>query len=73
VGEGKENFDKEFYERGAAQTLDKFQGRGDNGVLVQFATASSTQTDELWPVSQSRLPVLNGRFVSGASLEIVKP
>ncbi len=71
--EGQENFDKEFYERGASETLDKFQGRGENGVLVQFSSATPNAVDSLWPVTQSRLPVLNGRFVPTASLEIVSP
>lgn len=71
--EGQENFDKEFYERGAAQTLDKFEGRGENGVIVQFASAAANGTDSLWPVTQSRSPIFNGQFVPTASLDIVAP
>lgn len=70
---GQETFNKEFYERSAAESLDKFQGRGQNGSLVQFSTASPSSMDNLWPVSQSLLPVAGPWFVPAASLEIQSP
>jgi hypothetical protein len=67
---GQETFNKEFYERSAAESLDKFEGRGQNGSLVQFSTASQSDADNFWPVSQSFLPVVDTRFAPTASLEI---
>ena len=69
---GQETFNKEFYERSAAESLDKFQGRGQNGSLVQFSTAQGN-VDNLWPVSQSFLPIVDSRFAPTASLEIESP
>ncbi len=71
--EGQETFNKEFYERSAAESLDKFEGRGQNGSLVQFSTASQSNVDNLWPVNQSLLPPVNSRFVPTAFLEIQSP
>jgi hypothetical protein len=71
--QGQETFNKEFYERSASQSLDKFQGRGENGSLVQFSTASQTKRDNLWPVSQSLSPVIDFRFAPVAVLEIESP
>ncbi len=70
---GQETFNKEFYERSAAESLDKFQGRGQNGSLVQFSRASQGNGDNLWPVCQSLLPVTDSRFAPVASLEIKSP
>jgi hypothetical protein len=67
---GQETFNKEFYERSTAESLDKFEGRGQNGSLVQFSTASQSNADNLWPVDQSFLPVFDARFVPTAFLEI---
>jgi len=71
--EGQETFNKEFYERSAAESLDKFEGRGQNGSLVQFSTASQSNADNLWLVNQSLLPAVNARFVPTAFLEIQSP
>jgi hypothetical protein len=71
--QGQETFNKEFYERSASQSLDKFQGRGQNGSLVQFSTDSQNSIDNLWPISQSLLPVIHSRFAPVASLEIESP
>jgi hypothetical protein len=70
---GQETFNKEFYERSASESLDKFEGRGQNGSLVQFSTASQSKPDNLWPVSQSLLPVTDLWFVPAAFLEIQSP
>jgi hypothetical protein len=70
---GQETFNKEFYERSASESLDKFQGRGENGSLVQFSTVAQGNADNLWPVGQSLLPVIDSRFVPAASLEIQSP
>jgi hypothetical protein len=71
--EGQETFNKEFYERSAAESLDKFEGRGQNGSLVQFSTATQSDANNLWPVSQSLLPVTDARFAPAAALEIQSP
>ena len=71
--EGQETFNKEFYERSAAESLDKFEGRGQNGSLVQFSTAAQSDADNLWPVSQSLLPVTDARFAPTVTLEIQSP
>jgi hypothetical protein len=71
--EGQETFNKEFYERSAAESLDKFEGRGQNGSLVQFSTAAQSDADNLWPLSQSLLPVTDARFAPTVTLEIQSP
>ena len=71
--EGQETFNKEFYERSASQSLDKFQGRGESSSLVQFSTAAQSNVNNLWPVSQSLAPVIDSRFAPVAALEIESP
>lgn len=69
--EGKESFEQEFDERAAAQNLDKFLGRGENGALVQFAPMPSGAPGEgLWPVAKSLTPLADPRFAPVAELRI---
>lgn len=69
---GSESFKQEFYERGAAQEMEKFSGRGDEGGVVQFsASTTSNLPDELWPVTKSRVPLMDPHFVPVAEVEIL--
>jgi hypothetical protein len=71
VKEGKEAYDKEFYERASAQNLDKFLGRGEGGAVVQFSMDNSKGwRDSLFPVSKSLYPIADPRFVPAGILTI---
>jgi len=73
VGKGQEAFSREFYERNAAQNLDKFMGRGENGAMVQFSSESGDAwKGALWPVTKSLYPIADPRFVPVATLSIEK-
>jgi hypothetical protein len=68
---GQEGFSKEFYERAAAQDLDKFIGRGQDGATVQFSqSASGSWKEGLWPVTRSLYPIADPRFVPVAALRV---
>jgi hypothetical protein len=71
--EGHEAFDKEFYERNAFQNLDKFQGHGANGAVVQFSSVSQNNLNGFWPATQSGPPLINPGFVMAADVEVEKP
>jgi hypothetical protein len=71
--EGREAFDKEFYERNAFQNLDKFQGRGEDRAVVQFAADPGSFTEGFWPVTQSLSPVTQGRFAVVADIVVEAP
>ncbi|HVZ80753.1 MAG TPA: DUF2723 domain-containing protein [bacterium] len=69
--QGQEAFDKEFYERTAAQDLDKFMGRGEGGAVVQFSMDNSRAwKDALWPATRTRYPIADPRFVPASVLTI---
>ena len=69
--EGKEAFDREFYERSAAQNLQKFQGKGENGALIQFAPAAGSPEGGFWPVTKSESPLTDPYFAPVPTLMIV--
>jgi hypothetical protein len=69
---GTEAFNLEFYERGEAQNLQKFMGRGEKEGLVQSAPMLTQGTEEgLWRVTKSANPLKDPRFAVVAELEIV--
>jgi hypothetical protein len=69
---GKEAFDLEFYERGQAQNLQKFMGRGEQDGLVQSSAITARGTEEsLRMITRSTKPLRNPRFADVAELEIV--
>ena len=69
--EGRELFNHEFYERNSYQDLDKFQGRGENGAIVQFAASDSQSWLEgLWPLTRTLYPIADPRFVPAAQISI---
>jgi hypothetical protein len=71
IVQGKESFNKEFYERASAQDLDKFMGRGQGGAVVQFSIDSSEGwKDSLWSATKSLYPIADPRFVPMAVLTI---
>ena len=71
VEKGLESFSREFYERNAVQNLDKFMGRGENGAVVQFSAGGTEAWKAgLWPVTKSRYPIADPRFVPVAQVEI---
>jgi hypothetical protein len=71
-GEGQESFNREFYERSAAQDLDKFMGKGGNGSVIQFSTLGpDVFKGGFWPVKKSQLPPpADPRFAPVANVEI---
>ncbi|HEY5038415.1 MAG TPA: tripartite tricarboxylate transporter TctB family protein, partial [bacterium] len=71
-GEGQESFNREFYERSAAQDLDKFMGKGGNGSVIQFSTLGpDVFKGGFWPVTKSRFPPpADSRFAPVANIVI---
>jgi hypothetical protein len=69
--EGKETFNREFYDRASSQDLEKFRGRGENEALVQFTNESLG--NGLWPLTQGSTMGVDGRFSAVSTLEIQKP
>ena len=49
IRSGHESFRQEFYERAAAQNLEKFMGRGENQSLVQFSNGAGKGGDDFGP------------------------
>jgi hypothetical protein len=74
IREGQEAYGKEFYERGDAQNLDKFLGRGEEKAVVQFAAALvDSPGNGLWPVTKSADKLMDSRFAPVADLRISDP
>ncbi len=64
--EGQEAYGKEFYERGGAQNLDKFLGRGEDKAVVQFTAALTGPLENgLWPVTKSTDKLMDPAFRAG--------
>jgi hypothetical protein len=71
IQEGREAYEKEFYERGAAQNLDKFLGRGEEKAVVQFAAAMAGPLENgLWLVTKSADKLVDPHFAPVADLRI---
>ena len=71
---GKGVFGREFYERGGAQNLEKFMGRGEDGAVVQFsAGASDSLKMGLWPLVSAAGKPADSPFAPTGELEITPP
>ncbi len=72
--EGREAFEREFYERNAYQDLDKFLGREVGGAVVHFSAQDSGDVLKgLWPVTKSSTVLMDPRFAPVAEVEIESP
>ena len=70
--EGREAYDREFYERDSAEDFDKFMGRGEKGAVVQFKPEGSGY-GTLWPLTRWKGTLADSRFAPAALVTIVKP
>jgi hypothetical protein len=71
-GEGREAYDREFYERDSTEDFDKFMGRGEKGAVVQFKPEDSG-SGTLWPLTRWKGTLADSRFAPAALVTVVKP
>jgi hypothetical protein len=67
---GHESFRQEFYERAAAQNLDKFMGRGENKALVQFSVGTGKGGNDFWPMTEGVVALGDVRFAEVGTVNI---
>ena len=70
IRSGHESFRQEFYERAAAQNLEKFTGRGENQALVQFSAGAAKGGDDFWPVTEGVVMSGDNRFAEVGTVRI---